>query len=101
MRRIKDVAKTEGQRWKRLFLVLIGRGVEPIDSGDDADKEAMDESHHDTRAVVASVAADTERREREAQRALTNIRHLYHEADQPITVAKAKASMLKRVARGG
>jgi hypothetical protein len=94
MLRMSGYLKAEWRRWKRLFRVLTGRGVDPVDT----EPEATDMDTHEHEDVVASVAAMTAERERESERALNNIRQLFHDADQPMTVAKAKASMLKRAA---
>jgi hypothetical protein len=98
MPRLREVARAERERWKRLYRVFIGRGIEPPEHDEDVLK--TDDSIPDTSAIVASVAAETAVKQQAANRALSNIRSMFHDADQPMTVAAAKTSMLKRVGHG-
>ena len=90
-----NMAKDEWRRWRRLLRLVLGREDLAPDEGVSMNgpQQHCDECRS---PIVAVIAADTERREREANEALTRQCIRFHEADQPLSVARAKANMLRR-----
>jgi hypothetical protein len=102
MAKLRRAVRREFEQWKRLAYLLVGKHIEPTLPQDGIDMIDHSEPCEGCPACVSSQArSETERRSFEAERALRSIRSKFHEADQPMTVARMKASMLKRVARGG
>lgn len=94
---LRRVAEQEWARWRRLFHVWV-RHQPDVPTGEEGqDSEPPRGCEHDTSPDLANLRAETERREEQARIALRDIKHKFHQADQPLTVARAKASMLRRL----
>ncbi len=90
-----DAVRAEWGRWRRLIDLLRGRLVDSNRTEDEMISDADDtfRCHDGTAAIVA----ETQEREIVAREALKEIRARLHAADQPMTMARAKAQMLRRV----
>lgn len=79
----------------RIARLLAGRDVDAAIRDEDDMTDAQEQCR--PASIATEIRAEALRREADARVALARLRRNFHDTDQPLTVAKVKASMLKRM----